>query len=79
MTELQAIELIKDMRLCSFDIQNIYTNIPKIGIINIINTIIENNQEIDRIVQKEIIHIKNSARTKIIPRSTRNTINKPTG
>jgi hypothetical protein len=30
-----------------------YTNIPKIDIINIINTIIENNQEIGRNIQKE--------------------------
>jgi hypothetical protein len=34
-----------------------YTNIPKIGIINIINTILENNQEIDRSIRKETIHI----------------------
>jgi hypothetical protein len=57
MTDLQAIKLNKDMRLCSFDVENMYTNIRKIGIINTINTIIENNHEIYRNDQKEIIHI----------------------
>jgi hypothetical protein len=57
MADLQAIELNKNMRLCSFDIENMYTNIPKIGIINIINIILENNLEIDRNIQKETIHI----------------------
>jgi hypothetical protein len=33
-----------------------YTNIPKIGIINIINTILENSG-IETNIQKEIIHI----------------------
>jgi hypothetical protein len=46
MADLQAVELNKDMRLCSFDIENMYINIPKIGIVNIVNNILENNQEI---------------------------------
>jgi hypothetical protein len=29
MTDLKTIELNKDTRLCSFDITNMYTNIPK--------------------------------------------------
>jgi hypothetical protein len=29
MTELQAIKNNKDMRLCSFDIENMYMNVPK--------------------------------------------------
>jgi hypothetical protein len=45
------------MRLCSFDIENMYTNIPKIGIINMINTILQNNQGIETNTQKEIIQI----------------------
>jgi hypothetical protein len=56
MTDLQGIELNKDMRLCSFDIENIYTNIPKGEIINIVNSITENNYKIDESAQKEIIH-----------------------
>jgi hypothetical protein len=47
-TELQAIELNKDMRLCSFDIENMYTIISKVGIINIITTITKNNVGIDK-------------------------------
>jgi hypothetical protein len=56
MTDLQVIELNKDMRLCSFDIENMFTNIPKIGIINTINTILE-NLGTETNIQKEIIHI----------------------
>jgi hypothetical protein len=45
------------MRICSLDIENMYTNIPKIDIINIINNILENNEEIYRNIQKETLHI----------------------
>jgi hypothetical protein len=34
-----------------------YTNIPKIGVINIIKKILENNNEIEKNIQKETIHI----------------------
>jgi hypothetical protein len=34
-----------------------YTNIPKIGIIKVINDILKNNIEIYRNIQKETIHI----------------------
>jgi hypothetical protein len=57
MTELQDIEMNKDTRQCSFDIENMYTNIPQAEIINIINNIIQNIQGIETNVQKEIIHI----------------------
>jgi hypothetical protein len=57
MAGLQSIDLNKDIRICSFDIENMYTNIPKIDIINIINNILENNQETDRNIQKETLHI----------------------
>jgi hypothetical protein len=53
-TDLQAIEINKEMRLYSFHIENIYTNIPKNSIINIINNILENNNEIEKNTQKEI-------------------------
>jgi hypothetical protein len=35
-TDLQSIEINEDMRICSFDIQNMYTNIPKVEVLNII-------------------------------------------
>jgi hypothetical protein len=43
MTETKTIELNKDTRLCSFDITNMYKNIPKIEVIIIIKKILENN------------------------------------
>jgi hypothetical protein len=54
-TDLKTIELSKDTRLCSFDITNMYTNIPKIWFI--IKNILENNNEIGKNIQKETIHI----------------------
>ena len=42
MTDLKDIVINKDMKLCSFDIENMYTNIPKIGIKDIINKTLEN-------------------------------------
>jgi hypothetical protein len=57
MTDLKNIELNKDTRLCSFYITDMYTNIPKIGVINIIKKILENNNEIEKNIQKETIHI----------------------
>jgi hypothetical protein len=44
------------MMLCSFDIENMYTNIPKTEIANILNNIIENHG-IDKSTQKEIMQI----------------------
>jgi hypothetical protein len=55
--DLQAIEINKEMRLCSFDIENMYTNIPKNSSINIINNTLENNKETEKNIQKEITHI----------------------
>jgi hypothetical protein len=40
-TFLQATEFNKDTRLCLFDIENMYINIPKSDVINIINNIFE--------------------------------------
>jgi hypothetical protein len=77
--DLQAIELNKYMRLCSFDVENMYTNIPKIDIINIINTIIENNQEIGSNIQKETIRILKTMLEQNYFQKTRNTTNKPMG
>jgi hypothetical protein len=54
--DLQAIDINKELRLCSFDIEKMYTNIPKNSIINIINNTLENNNEIEKNIQKEITH-----------------------
>jgi hypothetical protein len=56
MTNLQVIEINKNMKFCSFDIENMYTNIPKIGIMNTVNTILE-NLGTETKVQKEIMQI----------------------
>jgi hypothetical protein len=45
------------MRICFFDIVNIYNNTPKIDIINITINVLENNHEIDKNNQKETLHI----------------------
>jgi hypothetical protein len=55
-TDLKIIELNKDTRLCSFDITNMYTNIPKIEVINIIKKILENNNEIEKNIKKQYIY-----------------------
>jgi hypothetical protein len=55
--DLQSIIFNKDMRICSFDIEIMYTNTPKINTINIINNILDNNQEIDINIHKETLHI----------------------
>jgi hypothetical protein len=57
MTNLITIELNSDTRICSFDIENLYTNIPRKEIINITNNVLENNIEIEANTWKEIIHI----------------------
>jgi hypothetical protein len=53
MAELKTIELNSVMRICSFDIENMYTNIPRRDIINIINNILVNNTEIQENIRKE--------------------------
>jgi hypothetical protein len=39
--------------MCSFDIENMYTNIPKTEVVNIIKNVIENNP--GTMNQKEVI------------------------
>ena len=55
MKDLQTTKLNDNMRLCSFDMENMYTNIPKTNTIDIINSILEKDQEIDKESHKEII------------------------
>jgi hypothetical protein len=50
-------EINGDVRMCSFEIGNMYTNIPKSDVINIVNNILKTNPEIVKTNQKEIIHI----------------------
>jgi hypothetical protein len=57
MRDLQTIELNRDMRLCSFDIENVYINMSKIDTINIINIIVKSSSEINMNMWKEILHI----------------------
>jgi hypothetical protein len=56
MADLQAIKLNKYMQICSFDIENMYTNIPKINTISIICNLLGGNPEINMNIQKEILH-----------------------
>lgn len=42
----------EDMIVCSFDIENFYTNIPKLGTKNIITNGLKINSEIDENCQK---------------------------
>jgi hypothetical protein len=54
---LQAIILNKDMQICSFDIENMYTDIPKINTVNIICNLLGGNPEINMNIRKEILHM----------------------
>lgn len=50
-------EINEDMRMCSFDIQNMYINIPKSNVISIINNTLRTISEIVETNQTGIIHI----------------------
>jgi hypothetical protein len=52
-TDLQTIEINEDTRICSFDIKNMYTNIPKSDTLNIIKNITNRNQ--NTINQNELL------------------------
>jgi hypothetical protein len=56
MTDLKTIELDRDMRIISFDVENMYTIITKRDSINIINNMLESNPETTRI-SENILHI----------------------
>jgi hypothetical protein len=57
MSELKTVVINEDTRLCSFDIANIYTNIPKTDTSNIINNILRNNHETNDNTREEIMHM----------------------
>jgi hypothetical protein len=56
-TDLQSIEINEDMRICLFDIDNMYTNIPKVEVLNIIKSIMESDPETKKAELEEIIKI----------------------
>jgi hypothetical protein len=53
LSELKSIERNSDMRIFSFDIEYIYIYIPKINIINIINSISESNTVVHTNIRNE--------------------------
>jgi hypothetical protein len=55
-TELKTIEISKDTRICSLNIQNMYINIPRTEVTNIIANILKMNSSINN-SRKEVIHI----------------------
>jgi hypothetical protein len=57
MRDLKTIEINNDTKICSFDIENMYTNIPRKEVINIIKNILENNIKIETNTREEIIFI----------------------
>jgi hypothetical protein len=57
MTDLQTIELDRDMRICSFHTENMYNNIPESDTMNVSKIILESNPEINMNVRKYIINI----------------------
>jgi hypothetical protein len=57
MMELKTIELNTNTRICSCNIENMYTNIPRKDIINIIKNI-SNNTQIQVNIRKEITYSK---------------------
>jgi hypothetical protein len=67
MADLKAIKINNNRRICSFDIENMHTSIPKRGIINIINNIFENNIQIRLNIRNEIIYIKTNIGTELLP------------
>jgi hypothetical protein len=51
----------KDTRICPFDVENTYTNIPKIDTRNIFINILKISSGINKNVQNEIVHILKTA------------------
>jgi hypothetical protein len=48
---------IKDTRICSFDVENMYTNILKIDTTDIITNILQINSDMNESIQHEIMNI----------------------
>jgi hypothetical protein len=56
---LNQIEINENTQLCSFDIENMYTNIPTYKVKNTAKAIINNNNNISKKMKKEIIGLLN--------------------
>jgi hypothetical protein len=65
-------EIIEDLRMCSFDIEHMYTNISKADVINII----ENSPDTTKTNQKEIINILRTVLEQNYSNSMNNVCNK---
>jgi hypothetical protein len=50
--DLKTMEINENIRMCSFDIENMYTNIPTVDTINIITNILKTNPGINENNQK---------------------------
>jgi hypothetical protein len=50
-----------------FDIENMYTNITKRGIINIINIVLENNRNSIEYSERSNTYTKNNIGTELLP------------
>jgi hypothetical protein len=57
MADLKTIEINSEMGIYSFDIENVFTNIPKRDIINIINSVLGSNTEVHTKVRNVIIQM----------------------
>jgi hypothetical protein len=56
-TDLQSIEINEEMTMCSFDIENMYTNMPKSDTINVMDNILKTSRKVVETNQKGMIHI----------------------
>jgi hypothetical protein len=63
-TDLQSMEINKNMRMFSFDITNMYTNIPKLDKISIINILMV-TQKLTETRKSNNTYTKNSNRTEL--------------
>jgi hypothetical protein len=52
---LNKLEINENIKLCSFDISNMYTNIPLTETINIIQNILNNDQQTPLNIKQELI------------------------
>jgi hypothetical protein len=77
-TDLKTIEINKDTRICSFDIENMCTNVSKIDPAIIIINVLKINPGINESIQNEIVHVLKTAMKQNYFNSNRNAANKQT-
>jgi hypothetical protein len=58
MRKLKEIDIQTNPKLCSFDITDMYTNIPQIDLIQILNNTLEHNNTPDNKKEEIIILVK---------------------